>query len=349
MSNAGGLGPEAAQALQCLALDCRTRVIPAPSWQDVVRDTVQLRVASGYFEAATAAGLLTDEVSLASADQWPADVSAALEHLGRLDAYSPTTLRGLFTHLTRAQTNGLINSVKGATLELHVVDRINHGDTLDLPGTPDHAVLAHDLNQPGWDVETFQQGHHVGYLQMKESAHPGLLAEHLERYPQYPDVATSHEAVAAARARGMDVSHFHAVTNDAAVTHHVQGALGHLTAAHAAHEAIPEFALAAILVAGVLRLRAGQQPQEAGRWVAEQAATAGVANLAGLAVQVATGTVILRPVAAIGTRFAVARARTGWVALKHLGALRQQLGGVRKAARERGYTSWVPADLAGSN
>lgn len=77
--------------------------------------------------------------------------------------------------------------------------------------------------------------------------------------------------------------------------------------------------------------------------MAEQAATAGVANIAGLAVQVATGTVVLRPVAAIGTRFAVARARTGWVALKHLSALRLQLRAVGETARGRGYGPWSPA------
>jgi hypothetical protein len=43
--------------------------------------------------------------------------------------------------------------------------------------------------------------------------------------------------------------------------------------------------------------------------VRRTATTAGLANVASLAVQVATGTLALRPVAAMGTRFAIARGR----------------------------------------
>src|SRR3954452_3787456 len=123
---------------------------------------------------------------MASSDHWPADVMAAMDRL-RLDHYSPLQARGVFAHLdTSAAVRGLANSVKGSVLEIRVKDDIDHGDALGLPGTPDHAELAANLSQPGWDVETFSHGHHVGFLQMKETAHWAPIGQHLAKYPDVP-------------------------------------------------------------------------------------------------------------------------------------------------------------------
>ena len=146
-----------------------------------------------------------------------------------------------------------------------------------------------------------------GHLQVKATDDWHVLAHHLTRYPQYLDIVTNHEAIATAAQRGMNTSHLIDAGSNATVTDHVAGALQHVNDTHLVHELVPEFAVAAILAIAAVRLKNGADRKETARWAREQLATAGLANVASLAVQVATGTVALRPVAAMGTRFAIAR------------------------------------------
>jgi hypothetical protein len=293
--------------LRGLVEDCRRRAEARPAWSEVVDEAARLRVGAAYTDAVTTAALLGDTTYLAHTDSWPADVNDTLERLGLFKTYSPTTLHGVLEHLSPHGITGLVNNVKGVDLELQTVQRINIGD-LHLPGV-DHAQQAQALNQPGWDLQTSQNGHVVGHLQVKATDDWRLLAHHLARYPQYQDIVTNHEAIAAAAQHGMDTSHLIDAGSNAVLTDHVTDALQHINDAHVVHELVPEFAVAAILTLAAVRLKKGEDRKETARWAREQLTTAGLANVASLAVQVATGTVALRPIAAMGTRFAIARGR----------------------------------------
>ena len=293
--------------LQSLVAACRDQDVIRPAWSEVVEETEQLRVGAAYNDAVTTAGLLADSAILASADHWPADVNETLERLGLFTKYSPTTVHGVLKHLSPNGITGLVSNVKGVQLEMQTVEAINSGH-LHLPGV-DHAELAVSLNQPGWDIQTSYHDHVVGHLQVKATDDWHLLAHHLARYPQYQDIVTSHQAISAAAQHGMDTSHFIDAGSHAALTDHVADALQHLDAAHVVHELVPEFAVAAILVVAAVKLRNGGHPKDTATWAREQLTTAGLANVASLAVQVATGAVVLRPFAAMGMRFAIARGR----------------------------------------
>ena len=87
----------------------------------------------------------------------------------------------------------------------------------------------------------------------------------------------------------------------------------------------PEAAIAILAAAAITRLKRGDDRREVARWVKEQAAAAGVANVAGLAVEIATGAVFLRPVTAMATRFTIARAKTGNEVARRARILRARL------------------------
>jgi hypothetical protein len=293
--------------VRLLLADCRASGRQVPTWREVTDDAARLRLGAAYADAAITTGLLGDSIYFADIDRWPTDVTDTLHRLGLFDRYSPTTVHGVLAHLSRRRVTGLVNDVKGIDLELQTMQRINT-DTLHLPGV-DHAQQAASLTQPGWDLQTFHQDHPVGHLQVKATDDWRLLVDHLARYPQYPDIVTNHEAITAAAQHGMDTSHLIDAGSDAALTEHVTSALQHLSHAHAVHELVPELAIAAILAVAAMKLRAGQNRRETAQWVREQVTTAGLANLAGLAIQLATGTAALRPFAAVATRFTLARGR----------------------------------------
>jgi hypothetical protein len=293
--------------LPALVEACRRRDDNRPAWAEVTDESARLRVGAAYTDAVTTAGLLGDTTYLAHTDSWPADVNDTLEHLGLFKTYSPTTLHGVLKHLSPHGITGLVNNVKGVDLEIQTVERINSGG-LHLPGV-DHAQQAQALNQPGWDLQTSSGGHVVGHLQVKATDDWHVLAHHLARYPQYQDIVTNHEAIAAAAQHGMDTSHLIDAGSNAALTDHVTDALQHVNDAHVLHELVPEFAVVAILAIAAAKLKNGADRKETGRWAREQLTTAGVANVISLLVQIGTGTVALRPVAAMGTRFAIAGGR----------------------------------------
>src|SRR5262249_54196088 len=159
------------------------------------------------------------------------------------------------SHLSASQQLGLASSVKGTVFETHVVDQINAGNLhLNIEGA-DHARLATDIHQPGWDAEVLSKsGDIVGHVQMKATEWPGV-AEHLQRYPQYPDVVTTSENAQHAQGHGVQGHVIDSGVHHDAITAHVQGVVDHIDVAHAAHEVVPEIALAAILAAAAVRIR----------------------------------------------------------------------------------------------
>jgi hypothetical protein len=269
-------------------------------------------------------------------DHWPADIRESFERLGLFDKYSPTTAHGVFQHLNGRHLTGLISNVKGIDQELQTVHDINAGA---MPSVGDHADLAAALNQPGWDIETLSNGEHAQYLQSKATPDWHQLAHHLARYPQYPDLVANTEAIQGAAQHGMDTSHMIDVGSSADLTSHVTDSLQHISDSHAVHELLPEVAVAAILAVAVVRLRKGEGVRDTGRWVKEQTTVAGAANLAGLAVQVATGTVVLRPVAAIGTRYAIARGKFATQVAERFQQHRAVLEATLAGSADRGYRS----------
>src|SRR5437773_10419491 len=94
-------------SLHDLAVDARSRVPDPPTWDAVAEDAKQLRMGALQVEAAVLAGLMTDVGSMTYVDHWPADVNQALQRLGRFEKYSPTTLHGMFAHLSSSGIDGL--------------------------------------------------------------------------------------------------------------------------------------------------------------------------------------------------------------------------------------------------
>lgn len=299
-----------AELVEEVASDYRVRVRTLPVWDDVVDFCARLKLSSEIVDGAVAAGLMVDSVEMMTQDHWPHDVVAALKHLGLYKRYSPETFHGVLAHLSQPQLRGLGSSVKGTDFEIQSTHLINHGDMTGLPGHVAHVDLATTTNQAGWDaVGTTDHGTTV-HLQMKATDDLHVLMTHLSRYPEYPDIVTTKEVAEAAYLHGVDSGHVinSGISNDA-LTGHVDATLGHLDLAHALHELVPEVAFGIIAVFALIKLRAGEDKHDVMAWVKEQAALAGIANLAGLLVQVVTGTSLLRPVTAIGTRLMAARGK----------------------------------------
>lgn len=341
---AGFLGEGAVTSppsLRDLAADARSRVPDPPAWDAVAEDAKRLRLGALQGEAAVMAGLMTDSVWMTSSDHWPSDVNEALHRLGLFEKHSPMTLHGVFAHLSSRGIGGLTNSVKGTLLELSTVHDMNHAAIPMAPG-PTHAELAHSLNQPGWDIaERGADGHTLTHVQVKATDHWQTIAHHLSRYPKYPDVATTHEGAQTMLNHGVDPHHvidtgIHAHT----LTNHVASNVNHLTTAHSIHEVVPEVAIVAILAVAALKLRNGETRETVKEWAVTQIQTAGIANLAGLAVQLMTGTAALRSLAAIGSRFTFARGAVAGETGETLRRTRATLRRIRERCEASGYTAW---------
>jgi hypothetical protein len=261
-----------------------------------------------------------------------------MEHLGTLDKYSPTTLQGLNTHLSDGSIAGLAKQVKGTLFEQRALQMYNHGD-LPMPDGAAHAELAHSTVQPGWDMRFVDaHGATVGVVQAKATDNVGLIMRHLERYPQYPDVVTTHEVAGAAAHHAGAAGHItDSGVNNQDLLSHVQGPLGHLTDAHVLHEWFPEFAVITVAIGASIKLRSGATRSEVRSWAATQLATAGVANIAGLAAMVATGTIWIRPVAAISSRLGFGMALERGRVADRLGTeLREMQVGLEQIAERYG-------------
>jgi hypothetical protein len=128
-----------------------------------------------------------------------------------------------------------------------------------------------------------------------------------------------------------------------ALTDHVASHLHHINTAHAVHEFVPEIAIIAILTIAAVKLRKGESPQNTTAWVKKQVMLAGASNLAGLAVQLLTGTVALRPLTAIGTRFTFERGSVAQQTGATLRRISTTLRAVRESCEACGYGPWSAA------
>ena len=117
----------------------------------------------------------------------------------------------------------------------------------------------------------------------------------------------------------------------------------HVTLAHTFHEFVPEVAIVAILAVAALKLRNGESREKVKEWVVSQTKVAGIANLAGTAVQLLTGTVALRPLVAIGARFTMARGAVAWETGETLRRIGATLRAVRESCEASGYAPWSGA------
>jgi hypothetical protein len=318
------------------AASCAQDLNP-PSWEEVAGDARKLRAAAAHADAALLAGLASDSVLKSAADSWPEDVTRALEHVGLLDKYSPTTLSGVLTHLSAHQKEGLTSQLKGAVLELHVQDAMNAGEIPMVAGAV-QADLAASLNQSGWDiVQKSEPGEALAYVQVKATESWQYIAQHLSRYPEVPIVATTREAALSATGNITDTADIiDTGVSSAELTAHVASTVDNLDAVHAASEFLPEIAFAAIGIVALVKLKNGSDRRDVFNWVKEQAALAGLANAAGLASQIATGTVVLRPLATMGVRFTADRGRVSQRTCANMIRIRSTLDAIRQSYQSRG-------------
>jgi hypothetical protein len=269
---------------------------------------------------------MTDEVAMASAYDWPPEVVDSLERLGLYGKYSPTSIHSVLRVMSQSQIKGLANSVKGTAFEQLSVADLNSGALGPLPDGGDHVILAEALNQPGWDAEVMKGGVPVDYLQMKATANYHLIARHLARYPEYPDVVTTSEAAQSAQDHGIDLHHLiDANISNLQLSEDVNGALESLDLAHALHDLIPEVSIAVVLTLSGYALARGADRAATYRWAKAQMTKSGISNAAGVAASALTGTTHIRVFAALGARLAVDSSRFATDLAKRFRARRELL------------------------
>ncbi|MGY1780322.1 hypothetical protein [Geodermatophilus sp. SYSU D01036] len=268
-------------------------------WDVVSRRVADLRRIPP--ETWTTAGLAVDGYLAAAEDEWPPEVVEALERLGWAENWNPRALGFLLAPVDSASAGGFVNGVKGTLFE-DVVEHRAEAGLLDLPEGADGLELAEKLNQPGWDAELLQDDEVVGVVQMKATGSVDYLAEHVDRYPDIEHVIATSEVAEAAAARGMDV--IDAGVQNADLTATLQQAAGSLDAGSLVREWIPVTGLSIAALRALKAHRGGASVEEVKSILAEEGVTLVAAHAAGLAVETATGVVILRPVTSVGVRLA---------------------------------------------
>ncbi len=112
------------------------------------------------------------------------DLKERLEELGELDPESP-------------QVQGFLSNWKGVYHEVLIRDRLNDGQQVGsiVLGEGQQAVLAEDINQPGFDFRVLNaDGTEDVLLQAKATSEIGLLRNALEKYPDISIVTTDEVA-----------------------------------------------------------------------------------------------------------------------------------------------------------
>ncbi len=268
-------------------------------WDVVSRRVAELRRIPP--ETWATAGLAVDGYLAAAEDEWPSEVVEALERLGWAENWNPRALSFLVSPVKEASASGFVNGAKGTLFEDVVEHRVDDG-LLNLPEGADGLALAKKLNQPGWDAELLQDDEVVGVVQMKATGSVDYLAEHFDRYPDIEHVIATSEVAEAAATRGMDV--IDAGVENADLTATLQQAAGSLDAESLVREWIPATGLSVVLLRALKAHRGGASVEEVASILAEEGVTLVAAHAAGLAVETATGVVILRPVTSVGVRLA---------------------------------------------
>ncbi len=300
-------------------------------WDVVSRRVAELRRIPP--ETWATAGLAVDGYLAAAEDEWPPEVIEALKRLGWAENWNPRALSFLVSPVKEASAGGFVNRAKGTLFE-DVVEHRAEAGLLDLPEGADGLELAEKLNQPGWDAELLQDDEVVGVVQMKATGSIDYLAEHFERYPDIEHVIATSEVAEAAAARGMNV--IDAGVRNADLTATLEQAAGSLDAESLVREWIPVTGLSIAALRALKAHRGGASIEEVKAILAEEGVTLVAAHAAGLAVETATGVVILRPVTSVGVRLARRRYLVQRSASEDLARQRSLLTALSSRARPRG-------------
>ncbi|GAA4292556.1 hypothetical protein [Aestuariibaculum suncheonense] len=96
-------------------------------------------------------------------------------------------------NLDSEQLTGIISNWKGKLFEIEVRDKLNNGELVgDIQlETGQYAVIADELNQPGWDLEIFNaDGTVAEALQLKATNSLSYINEAFEKYPDIDIIST---------------------------------------------------------------------------------------------------------------------------------------------------------------
>lgn len=301
---------------------------PYEAWSRVVARCRASTTVARLERTTLDAALATDAVLIAAEDAWPAEYVEAFERLGYGDRYgteADTWFHAVSNRLDEAQLQGLVNSVKGTVMEIRVREMLQAGE---LGGVPEggRVELAESLTQGGHDATIFDaDGAVVSQFQVKSGQWAGVSA----RLDEYADagipVAVTTEAATMAEGAGRADDVIDTGVSSVELTEEAADIIDNLGLGQVVGEFLPEFALIALLGAAGLRLRAGQNLDEVKGWLTKELKECGVANAAGVAVQMLTGVAVLRPLAVLGSRWGIARASTSAEAAATLQRVRERM------------------------
>jgi hypothetical protein len=215
---------------------------------------------------------------------------------------------------------------------------IQAGEVPGIAETAEDAYLAESLTQTGHDIEVVDgQGDVIETLQVKAGTWASVRGRIDEYASEGIPVAVTTETAEKAAAAG----HANAVIDTGIsgheLTEQTAAIVDNLSSSHTVDEFVPELAMVALVAAAGLRVRSGQSVQEVRAWLTHELKEMGVANAAGVAIQLMTGMAVLRPVAVLGSRWGMARARTSAEAVVVLNRVRDALASV--AVKQAGTVS----------
>jgi hypothetical protein len=299
------------------------------AWSSVTARVSRLKERAD--EDLTTVALAADGLQTAAEDKWPSEVTGALERLGWPDHWDPHSLVRLWDPVTSAEARGFVSGVKGTVFEQEVVERVQSGE-LSLPGGGDGLRLAEDLQQPGWDAQVLDGDEVIGVLQMKATDSVDYLAEHLGRYPEIDEVITTSEVAQKAADRGMTVIDSGVRNTDLEAG--LQDAVDSLDAASLVHEVVPLYGLGSVAARAVVAARRGASPDDIASLLKEEGLTLLAVNAAGLVVETATGTVLLRPLTTMAIRLGAHRVKVQRQSAERIAGHQAVVGGLARRARQ---------------
>lgn len=323
------ISPDERHSLAKLALDARADRGALQGWDEVVTRARAADSIARIERAVIDGALAVDTATDAAADAWPADYLEAFRRLGYDDTYgvdAEAGLYGLFHHLSDDQLQGLTSSLKGTVMEIRVREMAQAGEIPGSDGLPRDAHLSESLTQRGHDVEIVDAaGQIIEKVQVKAGDWSNFSGRVDAYVSQGVSVAVTSEAAQAAEAAGRSAQVMDTGISSEALTDQAAEIVGNLGFGHAVDELVPEIAVVMLAAAAGVRLRSGQSVSDVRRWVTSELQALGVANSAGLAVQVMTGMAVVRPIAALGARWTLARVRTAGEMTVGLRTLRERL------------------------
>jgi hypothetical protein len=220
--------------------------------------------------------------------QYPGIHGSLVEEVGKLSGHPD-------------QIQGLINGVKGKLFEIDYVHWLNNGH---LPGGFT-AELAHNANNPAWDIAVRDAHGHINeLLQMKATASAAYIHDTILAHPSI-DVVVPHELYHQLASHSEFASHLvDSHQHLDVLTGHVSHGLAHAAAA-VDHFHIPGLAVAFAVCQSYKRYRNGEMTlNSALQNAAERSLLALVASGVGWAMHLAAHSTLVGIPFAMGTRLA---------------------------------------------